>query len=146
MGYYASITAADFTIPTEKLDAAFEALKELDKHNDLKSGGSFGTLPDGTHGQKSWHFAWMGDDWTEKCKSVGDVLAELGFEISGTDGDLEIYGYATKSGDEEHFLRALAPFVKPGSYLEWEGEDSQRWRQDFDGETMTEKSGRTIWE
>jgi len=146
MGYYAGITAADFTIPAEKLDAAFEAVKELDQHNELKSGGTWGTRPDGTSGQIGWHFSWMDEDWTERCKNLGDVFAELGFEISGTDGDLEIYGYNSKVGDENHFLRAVAPFVKPGSYLEWEGEDMERWRWDFDGTTMTEKSGRTIWE
>lgn len=148
MGYNAQIIGADFTLPADKLDAAFEALKELNQRDDLKSGGSWGSLPDGTYGKVGSHFSWMDDDYDKTAQSAEHILLMLGFNISDAyEGEgIEIIGYDSKMGDEEHFIRALAPFVKPGSYLEWEGEDSKRWRWDFDGETMRESTGRIVWE
>lgn len=148
MGYHADTTGVDFIIPEENLTAAFEALKELDKRDELKSGFAYGTLPDGSYGKTETYFAWMPADWVSQFPTVGRVLAELGFDVSSEKGggDLEIYGYSAKTGDERHFLEALAPFVKPGSYLEWEGEDRERWRWDFDGQAMTQTTGRIIWD
>jgi hypothetical protein len=147
MGYSVETLGVDFIIPAENLEAAFTALKELNKHNELKSGGSFGRKPDGSYGQTGWHFAWMDEDYDKTSRDAEHVLNQLGFQTSLDDEGLRIEWYdGEKKGDEEHFLEALAPFVKPGSYIEWEGEDRQRWRQDFDGETMTERSGRISWE
>jgi hypothetical protein len=147
MGYYVNITAVDFRITAEKLPGALAALKELNQHNELKSGGGYG--PDGTgkYRQTSWHFAWMPEDYDQTMHSVREILEALSFEVEdyGEDG-LEITGYDAKSGDEEHFLRALAPFVEPGCYIEWRGEEDDMWRQEFDGQTMTTKTGTIRWE
>ena len=42
MGYYVNIVAADFGIPRKKWDAAFEAVAELNEHDELKTGGRWG--------------------------------------------------------------------------------------------------------
>ena len=45
--------------------------------------------------------------------------------------------------DDEEYLDRIAPFVKPGSYIIMENEDSYRWAWYFDGKTCTEYSGDT---
>lgn len=38
-------------------------------------------------------------------------------------------GYDSKTGQEDLFVAAAAQFVKPGSFLQWKGEEGERWRQ-----------------
>ena len=148
MGYSVETLGVDFLIPTENLEAAFTALKELNKRDDLKGGRAAGTRPDGSYGIIERYFAWMPANYDETCKDAEEVFNELGFQTSVDNEGLRVEWWIDNSsrGDEEHFFEAVAPFVKPGSYIEWEGEDYQRWRWDFDGKTMTEKTGTITWE
>lgn len=147
MGYNVMITGADFTIPEENLPAAFEAMKALNKRDDLKTGGAYS----GGKQTEIW-FAWMSPNYDETCKDAAAIFEELGFEVveDTVDGRqvLRIEGYDSKTGAEDHFLAAVAPFVTPGSYLEWEGEDGSRWRQEFGGpdEGVRHRTGYTAWE
>lgn len=146
MGYNVSITNSDFHIDKDKLDGCFEALKALNKRDELKTGGAWGLLPDGTSGQTERWFAWMAPNYDEICQSAEEIFQELGFEsVTDGNGTLSLEEYDSKSGAEDVFLAAAAPFVRPGSFIEWEGEDGDRWRQDFDGETMTTRIGTTVW-
>lgn len=147
MGYYVNIEDADFVIPVENLDAAYQAMCDLNKRDELKTGGSWGPREDGTYGQIAKFFAWMDADYPSKCKDAGDVLDALGFVTEeAANGDLHIWGYDSKTGNEEHFLDAIAPFVKPGSFLEWRGEDGYMWREDYDGETRQIRQGRVVYD
>jgi hypothetical protein len=129
MGYYVTLTQASFTIPADKLGDAFEALKELNKRDELKSGGSYGELPDGTYGHTQSWFSWMDPEYDKTLKSAREILEALGFTVEDFNGGLTITAYDDKIGDEEHFIRALAPFVAEGSHLDWKGEDGTLWRQ-----------------
>ena len=146
MGYDVSLTAGDFTVAPDQLEPLFEALKALNRRDDLKTGGSYGRLPDGTYGLTSSHFAWMDENYDQTLHSAEEIFEALGF-TTATDGNgtLSLEEYDSKAGAEDFFLATAAPFVTAGSYLEWEGEDGTRWRQDFDGETMTTRDGYTAW-
>jgi hypothetical protein len=54
--------------------------------------------------------------------------------------------YDNKSGQEELFLAAVAPFVRPGSFVEWVGEDSTMWR-DYVGidRLLYRQDAETVW-
>lgn len=83
-------------------------------------------------------------------EKIGQGLASAmeyhGFQYEVDEDGLDVTGYDYgNAGDYWDFLEALAPFVEPGSYLEWEGEDSGRWRLDFDGTTMTQTDGHTAF-
>jgi hypothetical protein len=50
----------------------------------------------------------------------------------------------------EHFLRQLAPYVKPSvdgeiPYIEWQGEELDFWRQEFIDGNMITKTGEFVW-
>lgn len=126
MGYYVTITEADFLLPADKLDEALAVWRELNTHDELKRGGS-------SSGEK-W-FSWM-----NMCefKSAEEILENLGFNFEHPPEEgIRILGYDSKMGQEGLFLEAVAPLVKPGSYIKWRGEDGELWRQDFDGKIMT---------
>lgn len=153
MGYYVTLTDADWGIPEEKWDAAFQALVELNKRDDLKTGGRWS----GGKRVEKW-FAWMDTDYPEKALAEYEekklphplvwVFQELGFdwETGLDDEEFRLTYYDSKAGGEDHFLAAVAPFVRPGSYLEWRGEDGEMWRQEFDGEIYVTKEGRVVYD
>jgi hypothetical protein len=65
------------------------------------------------------------------------VLSALGFEFEGGGGvPIRIYGYDNKSGQERLFFQAMAPYIEPDSFMEWEGEDGYRYRWEFKGGVM----------
>lgn len=146
MGYNVNTTGINFTIPADKLEEACQALKDLNKNDELKSGGS-----SGPEGHKHW-FSWMPEDYDETMDSAEEILNELGFDTEsgfetedGKPGDLSITGYDSKSGDQDVFLEALAPFVPDGSYVNWEGEDGTHWQCWFEGGVMTQKNGSIVY-
>ena len=120
MGYYVSLRTAHFEVP--ETETVLSALKELDKHDDLKHGGSFG--PNGK--TESW-FSWMPKDWATTCTTVREVFELLGFGTTlvekpyGVAVSLDVY--ESKTGQEDLFCSTVAPFMEKGSYIEWIGED-----------------------
>lgn len=152
MGYYVTLESANFRIRECKLEPAWEAVAKLNEKDDLKSGGSWS----GGKRKEVW-FSWMEADYPEKALESAKkgecshpleyVFSHLGFETTRDEhGGLCLHWYDSKIGDEEQFLRAVAPFVEPGSFLEWRGEDGCMWRHEFDGEVMTYKAGRVVYD
>lgn len=127
MGYYVQIHDADFTIPDTP--AVLAALIALNERDDLKSGGVWGG---GVEKEERW-FSWMNESWTHH-ESINPIFEQLGFETHHyKDGDeefsnVQLLTYDSKIGDEKWFLAAVAPFVRPGSFVEWQGEDGAMWR------------------
>lgn len=152
MGYYVTLIGADFGIPEKNWDAAFAAVCELNEHDELKTGGSV---------NEKW-FAWMDADYPTKALEewqqrklphpLAWVFQELGFdweiapELHVEGDEFGLRGYDQKTGAEDDFLEAVAPFVRPGSYLEWRGEEGEMWRQEFDGEKLVTKEGRVVYD
>jgi hypothetical protein len=125
MGYYVYLTSASFDIPDTP--EVRNALRELDKRDDLKRGGSFGG------GKEDKWFSWMNEPWAHH-ESIDPIFQQLGFDTyccvlkPGEHASVQLLSYDSKIGQEALFLAAVAPFVKAGSYLEWRGEDGEAWR------------------
>lgn len=131
MGYYVTITDVDFVIPdTEEVLAA---LRDLNKRDDLKHGGVY----TGGEMKERW-FSWMPPKW-EEFENVADIFGEkgLGFTVDyykneEEDGSITkeviVTYYDNKIGQEELFLSVVAPFMRPGSFIAWRGEDGAMWR------------------
>jgi hypothetical protein len=136
MGYYVHITDSNAGIGLDEMPAALDALRALDARDDLKSGGS-------SAGDK-W-FSWMNDFDLANAPSVASVLERLGFDVDHDSyGGLSIIGYDNKKGDEGIFIQTLAPFIESGSYIEWQGEDSQAYRWGFHGGEMETQYDRRV--
>lgn len=151
MGYYVGTMNADFRIPAENLDKAYDALCALNARDELKTGGGGCEVrPAGSEsvaGDPNRWFSWMPWNYDEMYSSVEEILNALGFETDvELNGDVTIVYYDNKMGAETHFLEALAPYVADGSYVEWRGEDNAMWRQDFNNGEMKERGGKIVWE
>jgi len=147
MGYYVRITNSNVFIPKVKQEAAYKALCALNTDDSLKGGGSYGPPPEGGPSVclKKW-FSWMDPNYPEKCKDLKEVLEEVGFDVELSEaGDILSLGYDSKTGDQEYFLTALAPFVTNGSFIEWQGEEGEKWRHEFDGHRIRTREARTVW-
>jgi hypothetical protein len=142
MGYYVTLTDADFLIPKAKEAKAIGALKALNdpKYDQQKQGGTW----DGTGKSAAW-YSWMTADYDQHVKSCAEVFTQLGFEVEETAEGLRLTGYDNKTGQEDLFLAAVAPYVQEDSYLNWRGEDGILYRFQFDGEKMTELESRVSW-
>lgn len=138
MGYFASTSDVSFRIPGKQVPLALKALKDLNKRDDLKTGGSWS----GGVQTEKW-FSWMEPNYDEIYDDAAELLERVGFDGTHYDenGDLVLGWYDNKVGAEEHFLRSVAPFVVPGSHVDWVGEDGAHWRFYFDGMNMHVQNG-----
>jgi hypothetical protein len=136
MGYYVSGNG-QLRIKKENLDKAYEAMVSLqDAPDDAKMGGSFG----GDAKPVRW-FSWMPAD-LRTLPDAKAVFAELGFEVRDDEnGDLLISCYDSKTGQEEIFFAAAAPFIEDNEY-EWTGEDGSFWKWHFEDGKMAIYDGR----
>lgn len=75
-------------------------------------------------------------------QSVEDIFRHLGFDFNITPDGIELTGYHSKSGNEEYFLAAVAPYVKNGSHLVFMGEDHAMWRYDVIDGKLQRSTGK----
>jgi hypothetical protein len=137
MGYYVTLTEADFGIP--ETPEVLAALHEMEtKFDAIKRGGSFG--PDGK--QDKW-FSWMPKITT--FDTVQAVFEALGFEVSEDEGKFWLQGYDNKTGQEDLFLAVVAPFVENGSYTNWRGEDGALYRFEVVNGRLVTQSAEVVW-
>jgi hypothetical protein len=124
MGYYVSGNG-ELRIKAENLDKAYEALMALQGAPEKsKRGGSYSA------NERRYWFSWMPED-LRTLPDTKAVFVELGFEVdSDENGDLLIRCYDNKTGQEEVFFAAAAPFIEEGEY-EWQGEDGEFWKWSF---------------
>ena len=140
MGYYVSGNG-ELRIKKENLDKAHDALMALqDAPPKAKRGGSSG----GDKAPRFW-YSWMPEDLRTLADTKA-VFAELGFEVHEEvpTGDLIISCYDNKSGQEDVFFAAAAPFIEEGEY-DWTGEDGEFWRWEFRDGKMFLLSGQRIY-
>lgn len=138
MGYYVEILESTFTIPVDKLDEAYSRMCQLNftVPNSKKSGGSWSSgdlskdkAPEYGPYEAAW-FSWMPWNYHEQYTSAEEILDALGFDIDYNDnGDLEITGYDSKTGQEELFLESICDISK--GYIVWKGEDGSIWGETY---------------
>jgi len=153
MGYYTRITEADIFVSKDDFEYCYEAMCKLNDRDDLKTGGSWGagiseTRPEGMNYHPNRWFSWMDANYPETCKNMQAILYALGFEDIkfDADGNMISLWYDNKTGAEDLFLQVIAPYVKAGGYLNWQGEDGSHYQYSFNGKEMTMKSGVISWE
>lgn len=152
MGYYVRTLddASEFFMGKEHFDAAYKDMCQLNDLDDMKRGGSWGgegltsndPRPAGMDHHPARWFSWMSADYPSKLKTAPEILQELGFHISyDSDGNINGLSYDDKTGQEDLFLGAIAPYVREASRIVWVGEDGSVWVNDFggNGEMLTQE-------
>lgn len=155
MGYYAR-GYGHISIRQDQLAPAYEAMCELNQHDDMKNGGSWGgggvdkedTRPAGMNYHPARWFSWLDADYPTKCGDFDAVLKELGFDFSVTPLANELIytlTYDNKVGQEDLFFEAIAPFVSDGQ-VEWVGEDESFWKWQFENGEIRTLRGTVVYE
>jgi hypothetical protein len=140
MGYYVNIEDCDFVIEKNQLEPAYNALVNLNTNVQLDALKHHSNVP----GRR--YFAWMDADFHLNLKSVAEILENLGFDVTtGDDESIIDLSYNNKSGDEEIFLAALAPYVKDSSYIVFCGEDYERCRYSFKNGKMFLHNAKVVY-
>lgn len=150
MGYYVSSEGV-ITVPAENLDAAYQALVDLNKRDDLKRGGSSRAekkpASSSVANNPNVWFSWMPWNYDAFYSTAQGILEELGFDTEITeDGSLTFFGYDNKTGAEDVFVEALAPYVSEDSEMIWTGEDAEKWRWTFKNGEMIVQEAVITWE
>lgn len=122
MGYYVAVDSQDFAIIKQQQPAALEAVKRV----------------------KSY---WVENEKIQEAETLEDALREWNFTVS-TDSQGSIVEFDTESqkwGQQGLLFRALAPYVQDNSYLEFVGEDHERWRYLFCNGKLFIEEGQLSW-
>lgn len=83
----------------------------------------------------------------KNARSLENAVYQFGWNLEFDDDD-NVNGIEHLwecAGDEKRLFHAIAPYVKPGSYIQMTGEDGAQWRWIFDGVCCTEKKPSIIW-
>lgn len=131
MDYYMNMREFKFFIANENKAAALQAIKNLAGKE--------------TYGS---HFAWVSTEMFLKAKNLEKAMSVWRWGISENEnGDIdEIQFNGEKLGDDELLFKAIAPFVKEGSYIEMRGDDNAIWRWYFTGKDCIELTPTITWD
>lgn len=79
--------------------------------------------------------------------SLKNAVAQFGWDLEFDDDDNvnRIRLRIQSAGDENRLFNAIAPYVKPGSYIQMTGEDGTMWRWAFDGVRYTHQNPTILW-
>jgi hypothetical protein len=124
MGYWVEQCDSDFFMSKENQDKALQAVKAA-AYRDPKI---FPACYDFT----TFDLVLDVWDWMPSFDKDGNII--------------DIYFEGEKLGDMRTFLNAIAPLVKAGSFIEMEGEDRVLWRFQFNGETVSDKHPKIVWD
>jgi len=128
MGYYKYLGDHEFTLQASQFDAVLERWREHEKDN----------LPYPT---ASVFYEYPNDEPVLVPKTVPDIFQEFGFDVAFDNEAMTIEGWEGKAHYEEDYIQVIADLVDEGWFLEWTGEDDERWRTEA-GETTT---GETVY-
>lgn len=149
MGYNIEITKANFTIDKFKIDDAYNAMCALNAKHDTKRTMTGNVKPEGSTSISDnpnacyWFLPW---NYDEVLFTAESIFEHLGFTLYyDENGDLALHGYEFKNGSQEEFLAAVAPYVTPGSFIQWRGEDGAIWKHTFDGKVMERYDAEIVW-
>src|SRR3989304_4024719 len=111
MGYCIRLVDYDFILAAAEKQAALLAMKAMPNIS----------------------YSWVDFDDVKRAKTLEEAMYAWSYraEVDKGGNIVGVEFCAEKMGDEEEMFKAIAPFVKDGSYLEFTGEDDARWRWKF---------------
>lgn len=84
----------------------------------------------------------------KNARSLENAVCQFGWNLEFDDDDNVngIEHILVCAGDEERLFSAIAPYVKPGSYIQMTGEDGTMWRWAFDGVRCIIQKPTIVWQ
>ena len=137
MGYYMSQVDADFFIAKENFPEVIKAIHQMDFD------GSWVRVPNGWHQREALTRSNFRD--TTDLEEIFNCWRwEIFFDEDDNVMDISFRG--EKLGDDELLFRAIAPYVRKGSFIQMNGEGTDQWRWVFNGVSCYEQHPTVIWD
>jgi len=138
MGYYINSINSNFRIRKDRLDQFFEIITDLMSPETIAMHNKHGIYGNGKDG-----YSWVDTNAVMeavKNRDIFGVFEAWRFNLEPAHPDdaefislaLSTYREWQKTGDEEVLYIAIAPVVEDGSFMEMQGEDSNRWCLSWD--------------
>ena len=126
MGYCISMDSAEFFIEVKHMPDVLAAMKKMFEPAEIQKHAGLA---------KATRYSWMGDANPQEWQHAKEGFQEWGYPVGFDEmGNIvEIDFELEKMGGEEKMFRAIAPWVKDGSYIHMHGEDGSQWRWLFKG-------------
>lgn len=147
MGYYVRSIDSNIYVDKQHFNDIYWKMCALNDFHDLKRGGSFGGDEEQNTNErypKNKWFSWMEYNYPDTLKDMFQILQQVGFDYTLDDnGNLISLVYDdNKTGAEDYFLSCFAGYAKPGSFVEFKGEeDDDYFKFVFDETSMYKLSG-----
>ena len=143
MGYYIEQLDCKFFMPKENFSGAISVSKLLLTKETKNKNAS---------GKRMWyspkneikidkHYAWVNEQEVLNATTFEGVAEAFRWDTEkDSEGNVTdfIFNGQKYGGDELVFLNANAPYVKKGSFIEVQGEEGERWKWYFNGNTCEE--------
>lgn len=130
MGYYVNVNGGTFNFDKGATDKIIKAIK------------------DGIKTKKITQESYVDFNTVLEAESIEDVLGEFRFELCLNKDDryeIDYFSGEKFGGYEESLFKCIAPYVNDG-YIEYLGEDGERWRYIFKNGRCREVYPEIIWE
>jgi len=141
VGYFIKQTDSYFLMKAEYLDEAMKKSKLLLTPEVKEKRGAAGHTWRGKDIPIEKHYAWVDEGGALNAETFKKVAQAFRWDMD-LDDNGDVYWIAFNGekygGDEMVFLNTIAPYVKKDSYIEMEGEEGERWKWYFTGETCEE--------
>lgn len=136
MGYCVHLSGQKFRIPASKIDDCLNGILNT------KNKWLVDAVKDAVK-----HIKYF-DQISPTCKLMELANCIWGFKfIPNKDNDIDKVSYELeKMHDFDGFCNAIASCVESGSYLEFAGDDANRWRYAFRDGTWKEVRPKVIWD
>lgn len=129
MGYCISVDSSNFSFNKDKSNDILRSVKEAVENKQITK------------------CRWTNSNSLLHSNDIIELFDEMRFEVVNKDENIygiEFFG-EKYDGCEEQFFKVIAPHVNDG-YLEYLGEDGEKWRYIFKSEECSEVYPRLIWE
>jgi len=143
MGYCMNMQDSSFHIPKASFSDALAAIKSVMNLSDKMHGESFER-----GAETSRWYSWVNTDAVLASENLTEAMRVWRWMPYVSDsGDIDGISFSgEKSGQDEVFFGAIAPFVEKDSYICMRGEDGALWRWYFDGARCLEQNGEVVYE
>lgn len=140
MSRYMLVTeGVEFTIPAENIEAALVALQA--------SGLTSILCACSPNARRVLGLAPANEATGTPAEALRQALDDIGFDIEDSPEFENVYieRYCGDSSCQDEVVIALAPYVADGSYIEWRGEDGERWRDEVRGGRVFSQGPVVTW-
>tara|TARA_R100000664_G_C2741161_1_gene129613 strand:- start:737 stop:1132 length:396 start_codon:yes stop_codon:yes gene_type:complete len=115
-------------------------MHQLDWHINIASADKAGALAAIKAMPESSRWSWVSSNEVLSAETLEEALKAWRWEaVADKQGNINyLHFMGEKYGEDPLLLKAIAPFVEDGSFIEMQGEDGERWLWRFsDGELET---------